>query len=82
MQLIQKSPILQFDNFINTIISLSIIYYRACLKMQALKEILDNALSLSKKPINMVYLIKEQTFLREYFELSFEFLTIAIVYLL
>ena len=55
---------------------------RACLKMQALKEILDNALLLSKKPINMVYFIKEQTFLREYFELSFEFLTIAIVYLL
>ena len=43
---------------------------RACLKMQVLKEILDNALLLSKKPIN----IKEQTFLREYFESSFEFL--------
>ena len=50
--------------------------------MQALKEILDNALLLSKKPINMVYFIKDQTFLREYFELSFEFLTIAIVFLL
>ena len=37
---------------------------RACLKMQELKEILDNALLLSKQPINMVYFIKEQTFLR------------------
>ena len=55
---------------------------RACLKIQALKEILDNALLLSKKPINMMYFIKEQTFLREYFELCFEFLTIAIVYYL
>ena len=55
---------------------------RACLKMQALKIIIDNTLLLSKKPINMVYFIKEQTFLREYFESSFEFLTIAIVYLL
>ena len=52
---------------------------RACLKMQALKEILDNALLLSKKTINMVNFMKEQTFLREYFESSFKFLTIAIV---
>ena len=55
---------------------------KACLTMQALKEILDNALLLSKKPINMVNFIKEQTFLRECFELCFEFLTIAIVYYL
>ena len=53
---------------------------RACLKMKALKEILDNALLLSKIPINMVNFIKEQTFLREYFESRFGFLTIAIVY--
>ena len=47
--------------------------------MQALKEILDNALLLSKKPINMVNFIKEQTFLRKDFESSFKFLTITIV---
>ena len=47
--------------------------------MQARREILDNALLLSKKNINMVNFIKEQTFLREYFESSFKFLSIAIV---
>ena len=46
--------------------------------MQALKEILDNALLLSKKLINMIYFIKEQTFLREYFESSFKFLKLKV----
>ena len=52
---------------------------QAFVRVQALKEILDNTLLLSKKLFNMVNFLKEQTFLIEYFESSFKFRMISIV---